>query len=250
VEYSRSRDFRAFRIGRRRWRISIRIRGSTDDCEAPGIPLWDRALARRMRFALLVLVALVLAGCATPSESPATTTGAPAARGGCTPTGLHEHASYAVFIENQSVSWNNAVFAYPRAGSLAGHIHPPNGHVLHMEGRTTCVTVGSFFATALATNVSQDALTLDHVVHDGRTVKTGSEGRLRFFLGEPPAEWKNLSQSQRHYLPSSNVTWSEVPDLPDLQPHDGEYLLMTFGKESDAAIRWQELSIPSQTAAE
>lgn len=201
-----------------------------------------------MRFVLLVLLALLSAGCASPSESPAS--GSPSARGGCTPTGLHEHASFAVFIQNQSISWNNPTFAFPRAGTLAGHIHPPNAHVLHMEGRTTCVTVGSFFASTLATNVTKEAVTLDHVIHDGRTVKTGADGRLRFFLGEPPAEWKNLSQSQRHYLPASNVSWSEVLDLPDLQPHDGEYFLITFGREPDDAIRWQELSIPPQTSAE
>lgn len=201
-----------------------------------------------MRVASLVLLAALLAGCAGAPDTTTTTT--PAAPAPCTPTGLHEHASFAVYLDNQSVSWNNAAFAFPRTGTLAGHVHPPATHTLHMEGGRTCTDVGGFFRTALKSTLTNDSLTLDDVIHGGRSVHDGANGSLRFLVGEPDAAWRATPQNQRHYQPASNVTWREVDDLAPLQPYDGEYLLVTFGHPTDADVRWQELSIPTQTAAE
>ena len=167
----------------------------------------------------------------------------------CTPTGLHEHASYAVFVHNSSVSWEYPEFYYDNgAGRIEGHIHRGASHTMHMEGPTTCTTVGRFFTTALLTRVTEDVLVLDRSHHQGASYKDGEGGELRFFLGKPPAGWSD--ERPVRYLAASQVNWTEVPDLPHHQPRDGEYVLITFGNESDAAIRWQQHSIPIQVERE
>lgn len=166
----------------------------------------------------------------------------------CTPNGLHEHASFAVFVHNTSISWDYPQFFFPTAGRYEGHVHAGAPHTLHMEGQTTCTTVERFFATALLTRVTEDVIILDTSHHAAASYRDGEGGELRFFLGKPPAEWNE--QTPKRYLASSQVNWTEAPDLPDHQPRDGEYLLITFGNESDAAIRWQQLSIPIQVERE
>lgn len=167
----------------------------------------------------------------------------------CTPTGLHEHAAFSVYIHNESVVWSGPRWNYGAggAGSLAGHVHQPNSHTVHMESGTDCITLKSFFGTTLQTVVTTKELTLDEVDHGGRSVIDGEGGELRFFLGTP-IDW-SLEQN-RSYVPASEVSWAEVTDLPQHQPRDGEYMLVTFGNEDDGAIAWQQLSIPIQNQSE
>lgn len=167
----------------------------------------------------------------------------------CTPTGKHEHASYAVFVDNSSVSWEYPEFYFDNgAGRIEGHIHRGASHTMHMEGTTTCTTVGRFFSTALLTRVTEDVLVLDRSSHQGASYQDGEGGELRFFLGKPSADWYDATP--RRYLPASQVNWTEAPDLPHHQPADGEYLLITFGNETDSDIRWQQMSIPIQVERE
>lgn len=164
----------------------------------------------------------------------------------CTPTGGHEHAAFGVFVHNESVTWTSPAFNFPRAGSLAGHIHQPASQTIHMESPRDCITLGSFFSRTLQSDLSANEIQLDTVVHDGATYSEGDGGQLRFFLGTPPPDW----DPARGYLPPSAVEWTEVPDLSGHQPRDGQYLLVTFGDESDEAIRQQQLSIAVPNASE
>lgn len=168
----------------------------------------------------------------------------------CTPNGLHEHASYAVFVNNNSVSWDYPAFYYPAAGRIEGHIHAGASHTLHMEGTTTCTTVTRFFDRALLTRVTEDVLVLDKSHHDAASYKDGEGGRLRFFIGEPTQEWKDATPRRYVSAASPQVVWREEAALPHHQPRDGEYLLITFGSESDGAIAWQQQSIPIQVERE
>lgn len=165
---------------------------------------------------------------------------------GCSPTGEHEHASYGVFVNNQSISWLDNRFAFGQTGELAGHLHMPSAHTAHLEG--DCTTMGRFFRDALLTTLTDSELTLDDVIHGGASYRDGDGGALRFFIGETPAGWS--FRDTREYLPASNVTWREVDGIAALQPYDGQYFLVTFGYADDARIREQQLSIPAQDIAE
>ncbi|HUR69486.1 MAG TPA: hypothetical protein VM370_09585 [Candidatus Thermoplasmatota archaeon] len=167
---------------------------------------------------------------------------------GCTPAGQHEHASFAVWANGEEYRWLGPDFDYPRAGTLAGHIHQAEPQTVHMESATACITLASFFEIELKSDLSPDALALDSAQHDGKTFRDGEGGKLRYFLGEPPAGW--IDNKTRAYMPPSNVTWREVPDLPHHQPRDGEYILVDFGNDDDATIRAHELAIPMQNKSE
>ncbi|HLE95920.1 MAG TPA: hypothetical protein VI997_00990 [Candidatus Thermoplasmatota archaeon] len=137
-----------------------------------------------------------------------------------------------------------------RAGSGAGNIHLPYDHTMHLEGgKTQCTTLALFFRTALLGSLTPDRMRLDDEVHKTAVYEDGNGGDLRFFLGTPPFEWTNQTYHPS-YPPVSSVNWTEEPDLAYHQPMDGEYILITFGNEADAAIRWQQGSIPTQNAAE
>lgn len=166
----------------------------------------------------------------------------------CTPSGVpHEHASYAVFVDNNSVSWDYPQFAFPATGSLEGHIHQGASHTIHMEGgASSCTSIGRFLEKALLTRLAEDVIILDKPVHGGATYRDGSDGALRFFRGTPPDD----RAAADRYVPASDVDWTEIDDAAKAQPADGEYFLVTFGKETDAAIRWQQRSIPIQVERE
>lgn len=174
----------------------------------------------------VVVVALLGAGAVAWY---ATRDGTAPARGGeeCTPTGLHEHASYAVYVRNSSVSWNFPEFGFPRSGRLAGHLHLPAEHTIHLEGGTEhCTTFGRFFANALKSRLTPELLILDEEVHGGTSYADGENGdELRFFLKK------------------KGDNWTETPDLPHYQPRDGDYMLVTYGAKSDGEIAWQQARI-------
>lgn len=166
----------------------------------------------------------------------------------CTPTGAHEHASFSVFASGQEYAWTGPQFNFGNAGSLAGHIHQPASHTIHMESGTTCITVASFFEQTLQSSLSKDSLTLDKVIHNGETFKASGDAKMRFFIGEPPTGWRD--NATRQYLNATEVAWRELPDLPSHQPRDGEYFLVEFGNATDEVIRAHEMNIPRQDRSE
>ncbi len=195
-------------------RKAIRARG------APSRWAWPIAIGAALALAIGAVIAF-----ADRSSPDAPQEG----EGSCTPTGLHEHASFRVFVRNESVRWTDARWDFGRGnGRLAGHIHLPSDHTIHIEGgRTACTTVASFFRFGLASELRTDHLTLDDEQHGGAAVVDGQGGDLRFFLQT-----------------AANATWREAPDLPQRQPRDGDYLLVTFGTEGAGDIAWQESSVP------
>lgn len=132
---------------------------------------------------------------------------------------VHEHATFALFVDGERVRFTDPAFDLSARGFLRGHLHAPDDALLHIEGAPG-LTLGEFMERALGARLQDGTLTLDAKVHAGRIVED-----VRLFVAGADGAWREVADADAHV------------------PRDGERLLLTAGSTQEEIGR-QMMTVP------
>lgn len=179
---------------------------------------------------LLVLAALLLAGCASPA--PPASKPAPSGTVTVGARFAHEHAGWAMFLLGERVNFTDAAYDLASVRNLSAHLHVAEEHgggIVHIEGDfrggAPDVTLQGFLRT-LGVQLTGAGLTLDTRDHHNGTTWNGT-AQLR---------WRVLTGAGE----SGNTTWRDAREGALLPLRDGLRVLLTYGAAGDDVARQGE----------
>lgn len=182
-------------------------------------PPWRPVRPLRL-LALAAAAATLLAGCATPAPpGGGNGTAAPPAAPGTPAADAplqwgHEHATFALFILGERVSFNHVDYDLSRVRVMRAHLHVPDEFTIHIEddfpGGIPTVTVAEFLGVH-GVRFATGALTLDR--------KDGHNGTT----------WNDTAQARWHVLVEpANQTAAEAAAGPGHVLREGQRVLVSY----------------------
>lgn len=187
--------------------------------------------------ALLLCLAVLVAGCTAPEGPPANSTAdGPSTTVDLAERFVHEHAAFSLWLAGERLSFNHTAYDLQSVRNITAHLHIANTggeHAIHVEGNFRGgkhdVTLGTFLRIH-GLEAAPGRLTLDS--RDGHNGTTWNDtAALRWQVWARPA----------------NGTWTQAPEGPALLLRDGLRVLLTYappGADLDAQFR----SVPSLDA--
>lgn len=192
---------------------------------------------------LVVVAALLLAGCASPGPAdpnifgtppPPSPAPPPAANNTTAPVAFaHEHVAFALFLGGERVLFNHSDYDLSSVRQVRAHLHvteKDGGGIVHVEDRfpggVPDVTLAEFFALH-GVRLANGSLTLD--TRDGHNGTTWNDTAA--------ARWRVLVQA------APNATWNA--SSPALVLRDGQRILVAYGTLSPEEIEREEAAVPT-----
>lgn len=134
---------------------------------------------------------------------------------------IHEHATFALFVDGARVAYTDPVFDMSQRAFLRAHLHVPDQDVVHLEG-TSGVTMATLVERMLLGRLEPGRLVLDDVVHGGRVLEDNATHRLQLHVSK------------------AGGPWMRVHDVPGYPPRDLDRVLLTYGTGDPAEIARQQ----------
>jgi hypothetical protein len=138
---------------------------------------------------------------------------------------VHVHAAFAVFDQGERVSFVNPAFDLSQRGQLNGHLHFPNGDLLHIEGPPGA-TLATLLRNAVAANLTATTLQLDGLAHAGRVLAPNATAALHVYVA-----------------PNNSTNWRPVMDPASYAPADHDRILLSFGAPDAAELAREEAMV-------
>lgn len=140
------------------------------------------------------------------------------------PKNVHWHPTWEVYVNDQNVAWTGRDFDMAEMGS-GMHFHQPNDNVIHAEGRSDRLSLGSLMLR-VGGELTDSLLRIPPPATQAGDYAENESAPLRVFYKPAGEDWRELES-----------------DFADLRATENMRILITYAPSSDEAIETQKASV-------